>query len=328
MRAPNKERLLAALQHEKGDGIPNFEIVIGARAMSHILASHSGKKTEKSSWSADPQTAVEVCRRIGQDVVAVNISPAFPHASVLKKEDFAELKFPDVSIWKEKIKSYEDAVAGSNIGICARIGGPFTKTYVTTGPVAIQSFMLLLYDDPELIHTMMRKFTDYSIKKIKAIKNTRVDMFYIGDDLGSTRGPMFSNGVIAEFWAPYYHEIIEAMQAIGRPIINHCCGDQSQVLPYLSEWKVNATHPIQPVANDIYDIFKKYNNNLTLVGNIDISGPLSFGTKEETIAETREHLEKLAGNGGYVLCSSHSIIDSVVPENFLAMVNEGHNFSL
>ena len=54
---------------------------------------------------------------------------------------------------------------------------------------------------------------------------------------------------------------------------------------------------------------------------------LSFyqiGTTDEVRAETREHIERLSTDGGYVVCSSHSIIDSVIPENYLAMVDETH----
>ena len=37
-------------------------------------------------------------------------------------------------------------------------------------------------------------------------------------------------------------------------------------------------------------------------------------------AETREHLERLAPGGGYVVASSHSIVDGIPPENYVAMI--------
>ncbi len=100
----------------------------------------------------------------------------------------------------------------------------------------------------------------------------------------------------------------------------HCCGKQAAILPYLVEWGVNAVHPLQPNANDIYAVQAEYGDKLTLVGNIDVAGVLTYGTPAEVRASVKEHIERLGGRGGYVVCSSHSIIDCVPPENYLAMV--------
>jgi len=91
---------------------------------------------------------------------------------------------------------------------------------------------------------------------------------------------------------------------------------------------VNAVHPIQPVANDIYAIHAEYGDRLTLVGNIDVASVLSYGTPAEVRQNVREHIDRLAGSGGYIVCSSHSIIDSVPPENYLAMVRATQEFGV
>ena len=82
------------------------------------------------------------------------------------------------------------------------------------------------------------------------------------------------------------------------------------------------------MANDIYEIHQERGDDLTLVGNIDVAGPLSFGTAEGVRQEVREHIDRLASGGGYVACSSHSIIDSVIPENFMAMCDETHKYGI
>jgi uroporphyrinogen-III decarboxylase len=56
------------------------------------------------------------------------------------------------------------------------------------------------------------------------------------------------------------------------------------------------------------------------MGNLDIAGPLVFGTPEDVAEDTRQHIEALALGGGYVVGSSHSITPAVKPENFTAMV--------
>jgi len=56
------------------------------------------------------------------------------------------------------------------------------------------------------------------------------------------------------------------------------------------------------------------------VGNIDVAGPLAFGTPEEVEADVREHVARLASGGGYVGATSHSVLDDIPPENFMAMI--------
>ncbi|MFA4944186.1 MAG: uroporphyrinogen decarboxylase family protein [Lentisphaeria bacterium] len=122
---------------------------------------------------------------------------------------------------------------------------------------------------------------------------------------------------------------------IGPRSIAHCLGRASYdldfwtmppaVIPYWLEWGVEACHPLQSGANDIYAFKAKYGDRLCPVGNISVA-LLSSGTADEVRADTRRHIEALAKDGGYVVCSDHSIVASVLPENFLAMVATAHEF--
>lgn len=76
----------------------------------------------------------------------------------------------------------------------------------------------------------------------------------------------------------------------------------------------------------IYATHAEYGGSTRLVGNMDIAAVLSFGTSAALREDTREHIERLGGEGGYVVRSSHSIIDSVSPENCLAMAEAAREF--
>ena len=52
----------------------------------------------------------------------------------------------------------------------------------------------------------------------------------------------------------------------------HCCGDQTDVLPWFEKWGIDAVHPLQPKCNNIYQVREQY-PDLTLIGNIDIDIP-------------------------------------------------------
>ncbi len=316
-RIPNVDRLLAAFRHERLDGIPNFEIMMDKRALSHLL----GAPVEQGLWALPAEQAVKALVAVGQDALPCSLHAQVREASILTKDDVDRLVIqPDPKFARERLRPCLDAVAGTTMGVCVCITGPLTSTYMACGPVAIESFMYLLYDDAPLVERLMDMFVDYYLAVIDATADMPFHFYYIGDDLGGSTGPLIGPGHLTELWAPRARKLVAAAKATGRPVMFHCCGDQSSVLPFLVEWGVDAVHPIQPNANDIYAIHKQYGDKLALVGNIDAGGVLTFGTPQEVAQDTREHIARLAGGNGYVVGSSHSIIDSIPPENYLAMI--------
>lgn len=321
-RGSDINRLLAVLNHQTADRIPNFEIWLGPRILSHL----SGKETNDDLWSLPPIDAVRIAEMIGQDAVPCSLTwHGCPDGSILSDDDLLKIQIPDPQLAVQAVEKYLDAIEDSDVGLCARLSGPLTLTYMAFGPIPIQSFMFLLYDNLPLVEKVMDMFVDYHIEVIHAISHLPYHFYYIGDDVSSTTGPLISPEFLKSLWAPRAKRLIEAAQQTGKPVIFHCCGSQEPILPYLVEWGVNAVHPIQPVANDIFEIRKKYGDALTLIGNVDIAGVLAFGTPEEVREETSDRIRQIGSEGNYVVCSSHSIIDSVIPENFIAMIETAHN---
>jgi uroporphyrinogen decarboxylase len=87
-----------------------------------------------------------------------------------------------------------------------------------------------------------------------------------------------------------------------------------------------AINPIQPTCNDIYQIKKQYGDEICLIGNMDIAGCLAYGSVDDAVRDTKEHIDRLSANGGYVVSSSHSITEAVRPENYLAMIETAHTY--
>jgi len=313
------KRLLAAIKGGKADRTPNFEIWIGPRTIAHVF----GKNDYAADfWSMPPAEAVELAKRIGQDAIVCSLAPALPpDGSILSEADLAAwaAKSPDLEGMRSKLKSYIAATEGTGLGVVLRIGGPLTQTYMSCGPIPIQSFMLMLYDQPELIDACMKLYSSWTLQMIEGVKDLPFHLFYIGDDLCDNSGPMIHPNMIAQVWAPVYKRIIAAARASARPVICHCCGKQDPVIPYWLEWGVEACHPLQSGANDIYAFKRKYAGRICPVGNISV-GLLSSGTPAQVREDARRHIDELGLAGGYVLCSDHSIVDSVIPENFMAMI--------
>jgi uroporphyrinogen decarboxylase len=113
--------------------------------------------------------------------------------------------------------------------------------------------------------------------------------------------------------------------AISLPWIQHCDGD---LMPIMDDWLalgMNAIHPIEPGAMDIFQLKDRFGDRLCLCGNFDIN-ILCMGTPEETRDEVRTKMEALSPGGGYVAASSTSIPSYVDAENFRAMVEAIREF--
>jgi uroporphyrinogen decarboxylase len=99
-------------------------------------------------------------------------------------------------------------------------------------------------------------------------------------------------------------------------------------MPRLVEWGIHLVSPVQPKCNDIYALKRQYGDRIAFRGNMNIEGVLAFGTPAQVRADTREHIERLAGDGGYVVGSSHSIVDAIPPANYFAMIEAACEFGV
>jgi uroporphyrinogen-III decarboxylase len=322
MRTPDIERLLAAFRREPTEEVPNFEIVIDPRSLSHLL----GTPVRDNLWSIAPPQRVEAVQAVGQDAIPCPLHAGIPEASLQSEADVEALAFPNPNVARARVQACLDTVAGTGVGVCACITGPLTSAYMAWGPVAIESFMFLLYDDEDLAARLMDRFVEHYEAVLDAVADLPLHFYYIGDDVGGSAGPMIGPRHLEALWAPRARRLVDRAHEADKPVLFHCCGDQSSVLPFAIEWGVEAIHPLQPPVNDIYGVHQQYGDRLCLVGNVDAGGVLTFGSPAEVRKDTREHLERLSGGGGYVCGSSHSIIDSIPPENYLAMVEAIHEF--
>jgi uroporphyrinogen decarboxylase len=203
------------------------------------------------------------------------------------------------------------------VGVAAWVHSCFARTYELLG---FENFALKLFDDRKLIEHLMDMFTNYSRSVAEMVAEMEIAVFWIADDLADNRSLLISPRMIEELWLPRTKHILAPIKAKGIPIAYHCDGNLTDVLPLALRLGVNAIQPFQANCNDIYAFKKKYGDRICLMGNMDLSGPLAFGTPADVAAETKQHLEGLAPGGGYVAGSSHSITTAVKPENFLAMV--------
>jgi uroporphyrinogen decarboxylase len=77
---------------------------------------------------------------------------------------------------------------------------------------------------------------------------------------------------------------------------------------------------------DLRDFKEKYGRRFCIIGNIDCSRTLPFGSPEDVAAEVREAIDIAAPGGGYILASDNSLHDGIPIENIVAMFRVGREY--
>ena len=143
-------------------------------------------------------------------------------------------------------------------------------------------------------------------------------------DCAYKTGLMVNPRLFRELWFDRTRRLIAPALARGIPVVMHSDGKLDELLPMLIELGFSAIHPVEPGANDIYDVQRRFGREICLVGNIDVAGVLAFGTPEEVRKDVREHIRRLGPGGRYVLGSSTHPFQGIPAENVIAMADEVH----
>ena len=211
-----------------------------------------------------------------------------------------------------------------DISIAYQLHGPFKTSWSLRG--TMEKLLMDYILEPGFAHELARVSTDYCLKLVDLIHAKGADWIVMDGDLAFNDNPLMSPAHYDEFIGQYHKEIIDAAHAKGLKIIKHSDGKLDALLPNLIEVGYDGIHPIQPQCMDISEMKKNYGDKVCLLGNIDCSFLLVFGTPDEVRQSVKETISAAAPGGGYILSSSNSIHPGCKPENYLAMVEAARKY--
>jgi hypothetical protein len=172
--------------------------------------------------------------------------------------------------------------------------------------------------NPKFIHEVMSEYTKTNLEFIKRYAEAGVDVIFYYDDLGYKGRSMFSLENFRTYMLPYYKKIYQACKKYGMFIIQHSCGYIDKLLPDMVDAGLDGIQALEPAAGvDLAHIKKTLGDRVTLLGGMDSTRVLSFGTTKEVEEEVKRCINTAAPGGGYFAGPSHNILN--VPwENILA----------
>jgi uroporphyrinogen decarboxylase len=241
---------------------------------------------------------------------------------IKSRQDLARYRPPDPTLpgRTTQLEAFWQT-AHDQLALTGGVSGPFTTCWMLMG---YEQICYALYDDPAVLTKIFRISNEFNKEAARLSVAAGCHALWISDDLGDSCRGFLKLDHFREFYLPYLVELTDYVDHLGVPVLLHCCGRFTDYLPDLAQTKIASLHPLQRTAGmDLRWVKEHYGQRFCIIGNIDSSRTLPYGTPDDVTAEVREAIGIAAPGGGYVLASDHSLHDGIPIENIRALREAG-----
>lgn len=168
--------------------------------------------------------------------------------------------------------------------------------------VDVTNSLVFCMTEPEYMHIVLQKTTEFIVKYIKAFKAAGADGIVMAEPLAGLLSPALAK----EFSGQYCRQISDAVKDDSFAFIYHNCGDTAAVtMDSVLEANADAYHFGNAV--DMEEIMKKVSADTICLGNVDPAGQFRNGTPESIRKVTLDVMEKCCRYPNFVISSGCDI---------------------
>ncbi len=170
-------------------------------------------------------------------------------------------------------------------------------------------------DEPALVHEIMEHMTGLYLEVFgHVVREVRVDLIHLWEDMCGKQGPLISPAHWREFMAPCYRRIHAFAREHGIPVISvDTDGQPDLIVPPMLEAGVNFLFPMEVAAGADVNVYRKKYPGLALMGGID-KRALALGPA--AIDAELERIRPALAAGCYIPDLDHHVPDDVSWPNF------------
>lgn len=217
---------------------------------------------------------------------------------------------------------YIEAIAQAKSGITDRpvlagVIGPFS---LAGRLMDVTEAMIYCYDDPDMVHVVLTKVTQFLTAYVKAYRDVGADGVVIAEPLAGLLSPDLAQ----EFSATYVKQIVDAVQTDDFIVIYHNCGGSTiQTIESILSVGASAYHFGNAIR--MADMLPLIPADVPVFGNVDPASAFCNGTPESVRQDTLTLLQECAAYPNFII-SSGCDIPPITPweniDSFFATVAE------
>lgn len=261
-----------------------------------------------TTWTEHPRvTTDEFAQQVKESIEQMRQWTEREQASAQKHVDAhrtLELQMPDVYLFW----SAPGGVGLSNL--CHGVG--------------LEQFCYFLADYPDLVSDYLECHTTRTVKMVREVaKRARVGVYMLGEDIAFKGTTMFRPEFLRREFMGRLRRIVDTMHETDTRVMFHSDGNLMEILDDLVATGIDLLNPIEVMAGmDIAEIHRRA-PHLIMVGGIDVSHLLPFGTPEAIQEAVRKAVHDAEG---CIMVGSSTELQYVVPlHNYLAMRETIHS---
>lgn len=178
-------------------------------------------------------------------------------------------------------------------------------------------------ENPGLVSDWLEALTWAEIQRVHETADPRLSpVALVYSDMASTQQLMFSPAFLRKEFFPRLVKLVDAWHQHGIKVIYHSDGNLWAVLNDFCKSGIDGINPLEPLSH-MYagDIHRAYPDWI-LMGGIDVSQLLPFGTQSEVRDAVRRTIDEAGISGRLWIGSTTEIHPAAKLENVLAMWDE------
>lgn len=247
--------------------------------------------------------------------------PSVTGAIVESEEDADALQIPEIGAGRTQI--YIDAIEKAvklieDRPVFAGIIGPFS---LAGRLLDVTEAMVYCYEEPDMVHTVLEKTSDFLIKYCEAYKAVGANGVVMAEPLAGLLSPALAE----EFSAEYVKKIVDAVQDDNFIVVYHNCGNG---VLRMTDSILSTGCKVYHFGNaiDMAEMMEKMPSDVLVMGNVDPAGVLRNGNPDMIKAETKAIMEKCCKYPNFVISSGCDIPPMTSWENIGAFFEAVEEF--
>lgn len=196
--------------------------------------------------------------------------------------------------------------------------GPFSLAARLYG---MSEIMIAMFMEPDTVHLLLNKCTEFMMEYCRAIKETGVDGVIMADPVAG----LISNEDCDNYSSPYIRRIAEEIQDDNFLLVLHNCGNGGHCTEAMIHSGAGALHFGNKI--DMLKALEDSPNDMLVMGNLDPVGLFQQASTDKMYEATLHLLKKTAAYPNFVLSSGCDVPPHIPTTNIEAFYRALKDYS-